>query len=149
MIEALDCRFVAERTMEGFTLTTEVDTGEPNGGWAPTDAWLMEHSPDTPPTDDELTDQLEQRGWRLTGAVTHTDRTFSGRVQPSDWRVVVERATARLKEAERIHLARNGLIAAAPRAAISAIELGEAAELKRHRIYQIQGFGKNEPGFHF
>lgn len=144
------------RAEQAMLIRAQMYTGTTHG-WLTVDEWVI----DVPArmsvkARDAIVEQAcTEHGWVLAGV--DSDKDSDGRlivqVLPADWQQILSNAVhrrAELKAAfETSDLAWQLLVADTPRKGepgyVSAIDIAEIAGVTRHRIYQIQGFGKT-PG---
>lgn len=143
---SLECRVVAENLGDYVTIETQVDITEAHGGWTTTERWSMKAPRTRAQMDDLLRDELDEHGWECD-VFTRAGAQTTGAISPRDWYAVINRCSATLQQLERVQLARNGLVAAAPEQ-LSKVKLAQAAGFTRVRVYQLRGYG-DQPGFSF
>lgn len=144
------------RSEQTMLIQTQTYTGTKHG-WLTVDEWTVDLQTGltAKARDTVVRDTCTQHGWRLLGSDWEKDGDGRLLIQvlPEDWRQVLTHAVHRrsqLKAAyENSDLAWQLLVADTPRKGepgyVSAIDIARIAEVTRHRIYQIQGFGKS-PG---
>lgn len=139
-----------------FEFVAQADAGERHG-WVTVCQWRS-------PAPERLTaksrsalieEQVSARGWAILDA---SSRAADGRsmlsAEPSDWRAVLtavtEHRSQKAHEYEAADLAWRIVVADTPRKGdpgyVPTSTIGDLAGLSRHRVYQIQGVGK-QAGF--